>query len=351
MRWLVFALIVVLAFACNGGGERPLTIVFLTTEQYGAIYEVRLDGSGLRRLRPGPLDGENPSLSPDGARIVFERDGDIFLAKLDGEDQGINLTKTSGRDELVPTWSPDGREVAFLTDAGAGNGTLEVMKADGSDRQTVAEGVTATSGMGSFAWSLDGKMLAFIAGDELQRSSVYVINTDGTGLTRLTDPSDGFHGGLTWSPDGKSIAFHVQATLVHATPVTMVMNADGSGLRRLVGGSPPGVNPVWSPNGKTILFYVGQSFRGSGAYCQDCLLVMDIDGPNPVIAARNVHYGDPSRGWQYLWSPDGRQIAFLKGETGIVQKGGLLHIVNTDHTGEKKLADLGVVSLLGIVGD
>jgi Tol biopolymer transport system component len=360
MRGLVLAAIVLLAVGCNGGGESLRTATPTPTataaaqlafqDAEGAIWLVNLDGSDLRRLRPGPLDGENPSLSPDGDRIVFERDGEILVLDLEEEDQETNLTETSDRQESLPVWSPDGQKIAFLTEGEAGNGTLEVMKTDGSQRRVLAEEVTATSGMGSFAWSPDAKMLAFVAEHRMEGSSIYLIGADGTGLTHLIDPGPSFYSGLTWSPDGKSIAFHAQAAFVHATPAIMIVSADGSGLESSVESLGPGVNPAWSPNGKTILFYGIQPFLGAGRYCQHCLLVMDIDGPNPVIAARNVHSpADFRHGRKYLWSPDGQQIAFLKGETGILGNTGSLHVMSADRTGEKKLAELSVVSLLGMV--
>jgi hypothetical protein len=87
---------------------------------------------------------------------------------------------------------------------------------------------------------------------------VYVMNADGSGQRRLTNggvPGCGQEGGHAWSPDGRQIAIDG----------IYVMNADGSGQRRLTSGTGSGGNPAWSPDGRRIAFTSGRD-GSSGIY-------------------------------------------------------------------------------------
>ncbi len=176
------------------------------------------------------------------------------------------------------------------------------MNADGSNVQLVTDKVLEPGGP---AWSPDGGKIAFSAGVVITIepnkpfSDIYLVNLDGSGLTKLTSGS-GQNGGVTWSPDGKQIAF-----ASNRDPDGMwkiwVMNADGSNQRRLTDIQNPsipgftGVEPSWSPDGTKILF---NGYRE--------IFVMNADGSNvrPLTS-------DPNRRGMYFspgWSPDGTKI-------------------------------------------
>jgi Tol biopolymer transport system component len=61
------------------------------------------------------------------------------------------------------------------------------------------------------AWSPDGSYLAFVACRECTTSDLYVMNADGSGVTRVTEDA-ALDGGSAWSPDGKTLAYHSDAT-------------------------------------------------------------------------------------------------------------------------------------------
>ena len=156
---------------------------------------------------------------------------------------------------------------------------------------------------------------------------IYVMNPDGTGLTRLTsDPSVASR--PAWSPDGTKIAFE-RATSNGSDPEIYVMNADGSGFKDLTGGA-GGSKPAWSPDGTRIAFA-----RGSEIY------VMNADGSH---VTQLTHSGEGVADYP-AWSPDGARIAFTSG----IANQGALFIVNMDGSGLHRIFiehDPGVADLV-----
>ena len=104
-------------------------------------------------------------------------------------------------DERNPSWSPDGKMIAFIT-ARDGNGEIYIMNADGSGQTNLTN-----SPANDYApsWSPDGKKIAFWSANE-GNSEIYFMNIDGSGQTNMTNhPANDC--ALSWSPDGKKIAF------------------------------------------------------------------------------------------------------------------------------------------------
>jgi TolB protein len=157
--------------------------------------------------------------------------------------------------------------------------------------------------------SPDGSRILFEACNEVLFCDLWIVNDDGTGLSRLT--ADGTGGGFAdWSPDGTKIAFRNGEGID-------VINADGTGRVEL---SPFGGGPDWSPDGTRIVFagkHPDSEFSG--------LWVMNSDGTG---LTQLTDFG----GWWPRWSPDGTKITF----EGPPEQ---VWIVNPDGTGLTRLAD------------
>jgi Tol biopolymer transport system component len=123
-----------------------------------------------------------------------------------------------------PEWAPDGQRIVFNT----APESIAVANADGSDlRYVLFTGPLEIGGPGP-SWSPDGHKLAFVETPGVHphfHGEVWTMNADGSGKERLYRSGCCILGGPTWSPDGQMIAFSDDGTFV--------VNADGSGLRRL----------------------------------------------------------------------------------------------------------------------
>lgn len=230
----------------------------------------------------------------------------------------------------APTWSPDGRRIAFVTvpcDAQACNGPREVnvMNADGSGQRNLTRewGLKRLNGLERAVWSPDWRRIAFVRergvfhtfadGFQLRYSDIHVMNSDGTGRRRLTR-SPAMDGDLVWSPDGRRLAFvRVQG----GRSDIYVANTDGSELRRLAhaiifrpmpgSSSGFGAKPAWSPDGRKIAFMSNRDGK-------DDIFVVNADGSGLRNLTRS-RGNYPKRIWWAsgdgpMWSPDGRKIVF-----------------------------------------
>ena len=146
---------------------------------------------------------------------------------------------------------------------------------------------------------------------------VWTIDADGTDLTRLThSPGPDFD--PSWSPDGTKIAFRSERS---GEPEIWVMNADGTGQRRLAAG----LSPAWSPDGSLIAFASPGDQPcppGRGPRCSG-LSIINADGSGQ-------HRVPQTDGGEYpSWSPDGKRIAFNSNLSGDH----LMYIVDVDVDG------------------
>jgi TolB protein len=192
----------------------------------------------------------DPSISPDGRRVVFRsiRGGneEVRLARVGGGPLR-NLTHNAAID-LSPAWSPDGRRIAFASSRGVPNGApfIWVMNADGSHPRRLTGKFT-----GEYpAWSPDGMRIVFVTNQPVRQDGfdLVVANADGTHAHRLTH-NDVYEMGPSWSPDGKWIAYHAGNGGDHDL---YLMHPDGSGTRRVTRAG--GEMPTWSPDGRWLLY-------------------------------------------------------------------------------------------------
>jgi Tol biopolymer transport system component len=229
------------------------------------VFTANADGTSVRRVTRKRGPEFDPAWSPDGEWIVYRdsrrginQNDEIYVVRADGTG-ARNLTRDPGND-WGPDWSPDGRTIVFNSDRdGLPMGGF-LMDPDGSHLRRIPTDAYVEYP----AWSPDGTRIAFMGGTSASEYDIWVVDTDGSNLTRLTD-SPGPDGWPAWSPDGTRVAFssvrddcdYSDAPDCRSTGDigphhdVWIVNADGTGLSRV---SPEfGQFVTWSPDGEYLL--------------------------------------------------------------------------------------------------
>jgi len=128
-----------------------------------AIRVMNANGHGDRKLTSGPHD-YSPTWSPDGRRIAFRRGGRVFVVRSDGGGLHPVLSQQpdNAYDDSI-AWSPRGEQLVFRRQVGGGT-TIWIAKADGEDAHALIPQPTQESSM-QIAWSADGKSL-YLEGED-----------------------------------------------------------------------------------------------------------------------------------------------------------------------------------------
>jgi serine/threonine-protein kinase len=233
---------------------------------------------------PTPSQAASTGASANSSQIAFTSDRDepdatgnfgneeIYIMNADGTNQR-RLTRHRARDTGASI-SPDGRKIAFQSQR-EGGVDIFVMNADGSDPRRLTDFTQLGLGAVDPTWSPDGKRIAFRS--RVNRIDIYVINLDGTGLEKLTSDSSVVSGSPDWSPDGRRIAY---VSRRHGRPEIYVMNSDGSHQTRLTFNDSADTRPAWSPDGRQIAFYSNRDGDQE-------IYVMNADGSNQVRLTTN----------------------------------------------------------------
>lgn len=232
------------------------------------LYVVAPDGTGRRVVTTStperPIRAFQPGWAPDGNRIVFGNSvgttvgGGIWIINADGTG-GARIPNT-GQNDAWPTFSPDGRQVAFVRFENRYN-RLFVINTDGTGLRSVMP--DAQVHVEDPEWSPDGSRFAFSNGGD-----VFVVSADGAGLTNMTTAERSNERHPTWSPDGSRIAF------VNLTDLK-VMPATGGAATTIVTGQREMWEASWSPDGQQLTFVADVA-----GPLQEELWVVNADGSN-----------------------------------------------------------------------
>jgi Tol biopolymer transport system component len=277
------AALVVAAVAAGGaaGATQPPPILFTSDRPDHDLVALRLDGRRQLRLTRGFAQDEQPSWSPDGRRIAFTRDGKVAVLELASKRVRV---LTSGSD---PDWSPDGRRLVFAV-FDRGREWLATARADGSGVRQLGPGGRGVL-VARPAWSPDGKLIAFEADAALWL-------TDPAGHRRRRLPTGGYSDSPAWSPDGSRITFTC------SQDTWCEIRRDGTHFRRHRGGD----EPSWSPDGRLLAVtsfdaHALRLVRPRGGVVRT--LVRYPHGP------RDAGYGEET---EPDFSPDGRWLVLTR---------------------------------------
>ncbi|UCC45510.1 MAG: PD40 domain-containing protein [Candidatus Zixiibacteriota bacterium] len=253
------ALVALLLFAQNLHAQESAEIIAFQSGRSGSTNVFTLDPAG-NNITQLTTSGYNvvPTISPDGSKIAFvsDRDGEyhIYVMNIDGSDQR-RLSNTPGEED-GHTWSPDGSRIYFRKSV-EGKKALCVIDVDGDNfRKFNIENISVRSPR----ISPDGKKILFNpnSGGHFE---LWVMNIDGTDPHRIA-PSINWGNEPRWSPDGSMIAYAYykeEPSPLSSSPVEIhVCNADGTDDRAVTDLGTTSEYPCWSPDGKKIAF---QTFK------------------------------------------------------------------------------------------
>jgi Tol biopolymer transport system component len=222
----------------RGEGRIAFTFGESSVDHPAQLDVMDADGKNPRGLPPWGVGG--PSWSPDGRSIAFGGGGVISTINADGRPRERVVVRNGGS----PDWSPDGRSIAFER----GDGIWGIWVVDLNDRRQrpIVRGGRWPS------WSPDGRKLAFTRGPgyspgPMERNpDLWVRDIATKKERRLVRNGDG----AKWSPDGRQIAFARCGLGLREECFIYVMRSDGTKRRRLF----EGWAPVWSPDGQELAF-------------------------------------------------------------------------------------------------
>ena len=241
-----------------------------------------------------------PQFSPDGSRIVFGRQvggpgglPQVYIMNADGSGETqLTFPGPSGNDAgLFPTFSPDGRKIAF----GRGDGStgfvgIATMNPDGSDVTPVTTG-SATQLDNEPDFSPDGRRIVFERSDPSDSSSgrLVVMDADGSNQSTLVTPQGDEVPRLpVFSPDGTRVAFS-RINLSSPTPSSRIELADSSGtdqgLTPLTGGSTLAAYPGWQPLNAPTCDLAGAAKQKS---VKKINLTVTCQGENATVVAEGT---------------------------------------------------------------
>ncbi|MDX1994680.1 MAG: hypothetical protein SF029_20015 [bacterium] len=304
MLWVGIALLVTLAllsgraffpswslhYGVRGGASPGWTVGLLDTQrglmqplQRGYRDWERLHLSPDRRLVAGEIPDERiavfntrqanlttpqqtrsglaPNWSPDGARLAYQNRGAIFVVPVtaDGTLGRARRISDFTRDfAFSPLWSPDGRYVLYQTESYAGfrreNAELYLVQ-PGDAAQSEALNLTAQEPdpASSPAWSADGRRLAYVTFDGA-RSAIHILELASQEAQVVARWGE-FITGLSWSPDGRMLAFYSVRERSFSL-VALWVDGEASSLPRLLSNVTMDITKamVWSPDSRRIAF-------------------------------------------------------------------------------------------------
>lgn len=321
MSWAAAAVALLAATsAARAGGPTAGIAAALATPASPSVAYVSLrdgdpqiwvrDSAGQEQaLTRGKAVYAQPALARDGRLAFVAREaGRPVVYTMNGDGSAQQRVSSGADAEMAPSWSPDGRSLAFYAmDLQSGASVLRVVDLHSRATQTI-NSPGKSMGPAAASWSADGKRLCFLAQDAKGRNQAFVVQQDGSGLKELS--SKFAPRGAAWaeiSPDGKKVVWvaDLREKRSHLI-VTEVDSGQSQDLTADVTASHE--SPRWSADSQYIAF---SSTRDDPAGTRTDVYTMKFDGSELRNLSRH-----PAEDFDPKWSSDGRHIIFASLRSG-----------------------------------
>lgn len=286
----------------------------MTDKARANLWVVNSDGTGHRPLRSDAHNHRSPRWSPDGSRIAYVSDAEgsaqLFVRWMDSGQTALLTNLTQGPGNLA--WSPDGKRIAFTQFVPA---EVEPL----AKPPKMPEGATWAKPV-----TVIDRMVYRADGDGYLKTGytqIFIVSAEGGTPRQLTRGDFDNGGPVAFSPDGKQLIFsanhgvdwdlHPLNADIHAVDI------ESGEIRQLTTRDGPDHSPVYSPDGRQIAF-LGFDDRRQG-YQVTQLHVMDSDGTDVRVVSKEFDRDVESP----RWAADGRSLYFAYDESGVRKIGNI----------------------------
>lgn len=289
----------------TNGTEMVFQSERMKSNPFYQIYWMDLTTGDSNRISPGYGKTTCAWIHPTEPRVLFSSTHDDPEAKKKQQDE-LDF-RASGKSRRY-SWDYDSHYEIYSHDRTTGTNT----------RLTNVEGYDAEG-----SYSPDGKLIAFASNrlayskemtkkqkeifdnDAAFMNDIYIMNADGSGVKRLTE-YDGYDGGPFFSPDGKRICWR-RFSENGATAEIMTMNIDGSDKKKITKIGAMSWAPYYHPSGKYLIFTTNKH-----GFANFELYLVDVDGNSEPIRATTTEGFDGLP----VFSPDGKKLSWTSNRVG-----------------------------------
>jgi TolB protein len=242
----------------NAYSEKPVfeSKVAFVSDRDGnkEIYIMDYDGANQTRLTFNKIDDISPAWSPDGKMIAYTSYqslvAGLYILQI-YEGRRIAVSVRGGN--FSPCWSPDGKKLAFMSTM---DGNSEIYTAD-IDEDSLKRGafrikrLTFNNGIdGAPTWSPTGRQLAFVS-DRGGTPQIYTMDAEGSNVVRVSFGGSTHHDSPAWSPAGDRIVYVARVESVFDL---YVLDLRTQQISKLTESNARNESPSWSPDGRHIIF-------------------------------------------------------------------------------------------------